>query len=333
MPSDFSSYTKALQWSLQADLKASDALAGNFSCVEDTQGLGQWMQEQSVQVFLQGEVDYPFALQAGWSTTKLVYGIGDRSCLDMPRMSIVWPRQPSIYAGQVLDALFADIQWRKMCIVSGGAPWIDQRAHRLAIEHGLPTIVVLWCGLRVARQSALRELLQRVVASWGLVLSAWKLMQTPTNFTFPQRNKLIAGLGEILFVPAAGKKSGSLITVDFAYKMGKHVYTVPGSIFEPESAGTNELLVEKRAQAVVTWTHMLDTHFPSLRLLSPADRAVSTVLSDDAQRLMHCFGQTATSEYLLEKTGFSIGYLLELLTDLEIQKYIVPSWVDERTKT
>lgn len=331
MPSDFSSYTKALQWSLQPELKASDALAGNFSCVEDTQALWQRIHEQDVQAFLQGEEDYPFALQSGWSTTKIVYGIGNRSCLEIPRLSIVWPRQPSIYAGQVLEELFLQVQNKRICIVSWWAPWIDQRAHRLALEYGLPTIVVLGCGLYVAMRSTLRELLQRVVAWWGLVLAAWKLKQVPTDYTFPQRNKLIAGLGEILFVPAAGKKSGSLITVDFAHKMGTHIYTVPGSIFEPESAGTNELLVQKKAQAVTSFSAMLEQHFPTL--FASLRKQERGDVSPQAVDLYHFFQPTATSQQLMQLGGYAITTLLPLLTELEMQKYIVQSGPDERTKT
>ena len=327
MQTDFSSYTKALQWSLQAELKTSDALAGNFSCVEDTQGLEKWMQEQGVRAVIAGDADYPYALQAGDATTKIVYGIGDWWCLEMPRLSIVGPRKPSLYATQVLDCLCTQIESRRLCIVSWGAPWIDQQAHRGAIAHGLPTIVVLWCGLYVAMKSSLRELLQRVVAWGGLVLSAWKLKQTPTNFTFPQRNKLIAGLGEILFVPAAGQKSWSLITVDFAHKMHKHMYTVPASIFEQESAGTNELLVQKKAHAVISFEHMLDAHFPRLDM-TPTE--VQENLTDAQQTICTYLAliRVASTQELLNACACSLSEILEALVELEMKRLVIQKGPD-----
>jgi DNA processing protein len=64
------------------------------------------------------------------------------------------------------------------------------------------------------------------------VLSEFRLKQVPSRWTFPQRNRIIAGLADAVFVPAAGEKSGSLITVDFALQMHKDVYSVPGSIYD-----------------------------------------------------------------------------------------------------
>ncbi len=162
------------------------------------------------------------------------------------------------------------------------------------------------------------------------MLSAWKLHQAPTNFTFPQRNKLIAGLGEILFVPAAGQKSGSLITVDFAHKMHKHMYTVPASIFEQESAGTNELLVQKKAHAVTSFEHMLDAHFPRLDL-SPS--LMHEALTGPQQTICAYLAleRVASTQALLDACACSLPDLLQDLVELEMKRLVIQQGPDEWT--
>ncbi|MBP7884974.1 DNA-processing protein DprA [Patescibacteria group bacterium] len=59
----------------------------------------------------------------------------------------------------------------------------------------------------------------------------------PTNWSFPQRNRLVAGLSTCVFVPEASLGSGSLITVDYAQQMHRPVYGAPQSIFASTSAG------------------------------------------------------------------------------------------------
>ena len=67
------------------------------------------------------------------------------------------------------------------------------------------------------------------------MLSEFKLNSRPERYTFPQRNRIVAGLSDMVFLPEASEKSGSLITVDFARQMHKDVYGTPNSIFSPTS--------------------------------------------------------------------------------------------------
>ncbi|USN54284.1 MAG: DNA-processing protein DprA [Candidatus Peribacteria bacterium] len=117
-----------------------------------------------------------------------------------------------------------------MVTISGAAPGIDTLVHSRSMSYGIPTIAVLAGGFGYYAKSQQWQYLQKIVAEGGLLVSEYKCYQKPTNYSFPQRNSIVAGLGDIVFVPAAGVKSGSLITVDFALDMNKVVYTVPTSI-------------------------------------------------------------------------------------------------------
>ena len=93
------------------------------------------------------------------------------------------------------------------------------------------------------------------------MLSEFKLDKEPEKYTFPQRNRIVAGLSEMVFLPEAGEKSGSLITVDFARQMHKPVYGAPSSIFSLSSKGLLHYMQLGLVQPVVKFEEMLDKYF------------------------------------------------------------------------
>src|SRR4029079_11094535 len=76
-----------------------------------------------------------------------------------------------------------------------------------------------------------------VVAVGGAVVSERFPDARPTAGTFPQRNRLIAGLADATIVVEAGVRSGALITADWALGQGRDCFVVPGPVDEPRSAG------------------------------------------------------------------------------------------------
>ena len=59
---------------------------------------------------------------------------------------------------------------------------------------------------------------------------------------FPERNRIVAGLADLVLVVEARQKSGTLITVDMALEQGKNVYAVPGRLTDRLSDGCNLLI-------------------------------------------------------------------------------------------
>ena len=91
---------------------------------------------------------------------------------------------------------------------------------------------------------------KEIIRNNGLIISEYIVGTGPNARNFPQRNRIISGLSEGVLVIEAKKKSGTMITVDFALEQGKNVYVLPGNINSENSEGTNELL--KQGAKVVT---------------------------------------------------------------------------------
>ena len=131
-----------------------------------------------------------------------------------------------------------------MCIISGLARGIDTYAHIGALKAGGLTIAVLGSGLDIVYPPENINLYKNIVQSGGAIITEYPLGTKPEKFHFPARNRIISGLSNGVLVIEAKKKSGTIITVDYALEQGKDVYAVPGDITKENSYGTNELIKE-----------------------------------------------------------------------------------------
>lgn len=85
-------------------------------------------------------------------------------------------------------------------------------------------------------------LYKNIIKTGGAIISEYIVGAKPEKLNFPARNRIISGLSDGVLVVEASKKSGTLITVDFALEQGKNIYATPGSIYSGTSMGTNELI-------------------------------------------------------------------------------------------
>ncbi len=169
-----------------------------------------------------------------------LYCRGNRELLyNSQKLWVVWPRNMSWYGERVLRDLFVEMRNYSIVTVSGGAFWVDTYAHMQSIAQGIPTIVVLAGGIEWYRRSWKVHYLEKIVQSGGLVISEYPTDQSPQKYTFPMRNRIIAGLSKVLFVPEASKKSWSLHTVRRANQFHVPVYAPMNSIYAEQSEGTN----------------------------------------------------------------------------------------------
>ena len=89
-----------------------------------------------------------------------------------------------------------------------------------------------------------KELYKEIIKNGGAIISEYPLGSKPEKQHFPIRNRIISGLSEGVLVIEAKKRSGTMITANYALDQGKDVYAIPGNITSENSYGTNELIKE-----------------------------------------------------------------------------------------
>ena len=188
------------------------------------------------------DLEYPASLRELPDPPAVLYAVGDRSLLSGRfTAAVVGSRHPSAYGEACTKRISYDLAGAGCVIVSGLASGVDALSHRAALLRGGATVSVLGCGID-RFYPAENEALQKEIMEKGLVLTEYAPGTPPLSQHFPQRNRIIASLGDAVLVMEGSDRSGSLITAELALRMGKPLYSVPGSIFSRGCAGSNFLL-------------------------------------------------------------------------------------------
>ena len=159
-------------------------------------------------------------------------------------LCIVGARKYSHYGREVVEELVAGLAGYPITIVSGLALGIDGLVHRAAIKHGLQTIALPGSGLdrKVLHPRSHYPLAEEIVASGGGLLSEHDDTFPAGVWTFPKRNRIMAGMCHATIVIEAEMRSGTLITSRLATEYNREVGAVPGPISSPSAAGPHMLL-------------------------------------------------------------------------------------------
>lgn len=186
---------------------------------------------------------FPERLKTSVDSPYWLHIRGDRSLLKSKKtVGIIGSRNSSPYGNEVTYKISNFMAKKGYVVISGMARGIDSYAHKGALKQGKnTTVAVLGTGVDQVYPKENSQLYMRLVR-YGAVVSEYLLGTPPRKYNFPRRNRIISGLSDFIIVMEASKKSGSLITVNFALEQGKDVLAVPGEIFSNTSQGTNLLI-------------------------------------------------------------------------------------------
>jgi len=190
-------------------------------------------------ILCHGDPVYPQLLAQTVNPPPILFAAGNTELLQHTTCAIVGSRNSSAngkrFARQVAEGLGLH-GWN---VASGLARGIDTAAHEASLAQG--TIAVIATGLDVIYPPENADL-YREITSKGCIISEMPPGTQPRAELFPRRNRIIAGLAAGVVVIEAALRSGSLITARLANEIGRDVFAVPGSPFDPRSAGTNKLI-------------------------------------------------------------------------------------------
>lgn len=159
-------------------------------------------------------------------------------------IAIVGARKATAYGLKVAEKLARELAERNITVVSGLAIGIDTAAHKAVVFKNKRTIAVLGSGLDKSSFYPKENLIlqEQIIKSGGVTISEFPPETLPLPQHFPQRNRIIAGLGLATLVIEAAQTSGSLITARDALEQNREVLAVPGNISSPLSQGPNNLI-------------------------------------------------------------------------------------------
>ena len=170
--------------------------------------------------------------------------IGELPSEDLIYLCVVGSRRNTAYGREACEKIIAGLKGYPIVIVSGFAMGIDTIAHKKALQVGLKTLVFPGSGLSdeaMYPKSNVR-LIREVVEKGGCLISEFEPDFKATQWSFPMRNRLMAGISKAVLIIEAEEKSGTLITARLTTEYNRDLLVVPGSIFSPNSKGVNKLL-------------------------------------------------------------------------------------------
>ena len=186
-----------------------------------------YMQKNNIDIISIDDNDYPTILREIYSPPIFLYIRGNKGILNQTNISMVGARNCSEYGKNVAKVLAYNLAKNNINIVSGLAKGIDEYSHLGAIFAKGKTIAVLGSGVDYIYPKENSYLVNKILSLDGAIISEYPIGVQPQKNNFPARNRIISGISQGVIVVEAKKKSGSLITVDFALEQGRDVFAVP----------------------------------------------------------------------------------------------------------
>jgi len=260
---------------------------------------------------------YPRLLRQIDDPPPVLYVKGELLPEDEWAVAVVGTRAATAYGRQVTTTIAQGLARNGVTVVSGLARGIDSAAHQAALEAGGRTIGVLGCGLNIIYPPENRRLAARIVQQ-GALVSEYPLDTPPERGNFPPRNRIISGLSLGAVIVEAGRRSGALITADYALEQGREVFAVPGNIFRPASQGTNRLIQEGATPVlgVEDVLEALNLHMVSYH------QAVRTAIPEnetESQLLNHLSADPVHVDELGQQLGLPISEVTSTLALMELK--------------
>ncbi len=238
-------------------------------------------------------------------------------------LCVVGSRKNSSYGKEVCEKLIHDLAGFPIVIVSGLALGIDGIAHRAAIDAKLKTIAVPGSGLdhEVLYPRSHLGLAKQIVESGGALLSEFEPKFRATPYSFPQRNRIMAGISKATLIIEAERRSGTLITARLAMEYNREVLTVPGSIFSKLSEGPH-YLIRNGATPVATRNDILEALGFTIDDAPVNNQFEIENCSPEERRILEILREPIPRDELVRKSALGAGAVNALLSMLELKGLI-----------
>jgi len=287
----------------------------------------EWLNKPNHHLITILDDDYPELLKSIYSPPMILFAIGQRHVLDSLHFAIVGSRNPTAGGRRLAEDFAYELTGSGLTICSGLALGIDYHSHLGALKAAGSTIAILGNGLSSIYPARHKKIAYEIIEN-GLLLSEYLPRTKPNPGNFPRRNRIISGMSMGVLVVEAAKRSGSLITANFALEQGRDVFAIPGSIHNPLAHGTHSL-IKQGAKLVETVDDILEELPPMANLMlkktstSDASNFCGSNFEPEYKMLLEMMGfEIVSVDRLVELTGLTADVVSSMLLILELQGMI-----------
>lgn len=253
---------------------------------------------------------------------------------EMVYLSVVGSRKNTSYGKDICEKLIEGLKGYPIVIVSGLAMGIDSIAHKIAIKNGITTIAFPGSGLdnSVLYPRTNIQLAEEIIKSGGCLISEMEPNFRATLYSFPQRNRLMAGISKAVLIIEAEEKSGTLITARMALDYNRDVLAVPGSAFSSNSNGTN-WLIKQGATPITSSDDILIALGFNIEKPKQTDAERYADCGKDEMKIIELLREPMERNDLIRELGMNIGEANALLSIMELKDLIKEEMGEIRLNT
>ncbi len=273
------------------------------------------------EVFFLEDKKFPLGLKNIPNPPVLLFMRGQMLLSDFPCLSVVGSRRVSHYGKAAMENLLSPLVQSGITTVSGLAFGVDKLTHELSLKNKQRTIAVLGSGIDAIYPKNHQYLVDRILSEdLGAIVSEYLPGILPRPEHFPQRNRIVSGLSKAVVLVEAAEKSGTLITAAWANEQGRDIFAIPGSVFSSQSEGTNRLIADGLATALVD-PSQLSNLFGERVTSEDVDFGA---LSDISRQILGCFEESSEIhlDEIVRKLPFPQPVVSSEIMMLEVQGLI-----------
>ncbi|MEI7709716.1 MAG: DNA-processing protein DprA [bacterium] len=276
--------------------------------------------------------EFPKALLEIPQPPKELWILGELPPENLIYLCVVGSRKFTSYGKEACEKIIAGLNGYPIVIVSGFAMGIDTIAHKKAIKTGLRTMVFPGSGLSTEAlyPKSNVQMMNEIVESGGCLISEFEPDFKATHWSFPMRNRLMAGISKAVLVIEAQEKSGTLITARLTTEYNRDLLAVPGSIFSQNSKGTNKLIKQGATPVTCAEDVLLALGFEPEENEDKQGKLFAD-LSEDEKKVMDLLREPISRDDLIRSLGIPTPTANALLSIMEIKGLIKEELGEIRT--
>ncbi len=215
------------------------------------------MDEEGIRYIFFTDEEYPSRLFHLPDAPLLLYTKGNVDLRPERSVAIIGTRKPTPYGKTMTEEILEVLAPYDITMFSGLAYGIDITAHKACLRFGIPTVGVMGSGMGHIYPDSHLHVAEKMMDTGGL-LTEFAYDTGPDAVNFPMRNRIVAGLCDVLVVVESGIKGGSMITAALANDYNKDVVAIPGRKTDRSSAGCNHLIRNQQAHLIETGEDILE---------------------------------------------------------------------------